>query len=94
MTAGGDDWLLGAIRDRGSIHSDWWRGTAADLAGRDAIGVFPVGGWRKEKPFLERWDTLARYALIVSIRAPGAPINISTPVATRLAIPTMTGTRR
>lgn len=93
-TGGGDDWLLGAIRDRGSIHSDWWRGTAADLAGRDAIGVFPVGGWWKEKPFLERSDTPARYALIVSIRAPGAPIDIYTPVATRLAIPTVIGIRR
>ncbi|HEY0834438.1 MAG TPA: hypothetical protein VGE72_11070 [Azospirillum sp.] len=66
----------------------------ADLARRGAIGVFPVGGWWKEKPFLERWDTPARYALIVSIRAPGAPIDIYTPVATRLAIPTMIGTHR
>lgn len=91
---GGDGWLLGTLRDRGSIHSDWWRGTAAELASRDAIGVFPVGGWWKEKPFLERWNTPARYALIVSIRAPGAPVDIYTPVATRLAIPTVIGLRR
>ena len=36
--AGGDDWMLSTIRDRGSVHSDVWRGTAADLAGRDAVG--------------------------------------------------------
>ena len=54
--AGAEDWLLGTFRDRGSIHSDIWRGTAADLAERDAIGVFPVGGWWKEKPFdMTRW---------------------------------------
>ena len=35
---GGDDWLLGTFRDRGSIHSDVWHGSAADLAERDAIG--------------------------------------------------------
>ena len=54
-----------------------WRGTAADLAERDAIGVFPVGGWWKEKPYLERFDGTARYALIVTIKAPG-PMSIST----------------
>ena len=91
---GGDDWLLGTLRNRGSIHSDWWRGTAAELAVRDAIGIFPVGGWWKEKPFLGRCDTPTRYALIVSIRAPGAPVDIYTPVATHLAMPTVIGTRR
>jgi len=27
--AGGDDWMLGPIRDRGSIHSDIWQGVSA-----------------------------------------------------------------
>ena len=84
--AGADEWLLGAFRDRGSIHSDIWRGTAADLAERDAIGVFPVGGWWKEKPFLERYDGLARYALIVTIRAPGSDVDIYTPVEAQVAV--------
>lgn len=87
IAAGGDDWLLGPIRDRGSIHSDIWRGGAAALADRDAIGVFPVSGWWKEKPALQRWDRSARYALLVSVRAPGANIDIYTPIATQLAIP-------
>jgi hypothetical protein len=38
------------------LHSDFWLGSAADLAARDAIGLFPVGGWRKEKLYLERFD--------------------------------------
>jgi hypothetical protein len=87
VAAGGDDWVLGPIRDRGSIHSDIWRGSAAELAERDAIGVFPVSGWWKEKPGLQRWDRSARYALIVSVRAPGANIDIYTPIANQLAIP-------
>lgn len=85
---GGEDWLLGTFRDRGSLHSDFWSGTAADLAERDAIGVFPVGGWWKEKPYLERFDGLARYALIVTIRAPGSEVDIFTPVESIVTIQT------
>lgn len=85
--AGGDEWLLGPkYRDQGSLHSDFWFGTAADLAQRDAIGVFPVGGWWKEKPYLEKWDTEARYSLIVTIKAPGVEVDIYTPVQTKIAI--------
>ncbi|WP_374765260.1 S8 family peptidase [Yunchengibacter salinarum] len=69
--AGNDDgWVLGPrLRDRGSVHSDVWRGTATDLANRHAIGVYPVGGWWREKPKLERADRRVRYSLIVSLRA-------------------------
>lgn len=83
---GGDDWYLGMIRDRGSVHSDIWRGSAAALAERDAIGVFPVSGWWKEKPGLRRWDRAARYALIVSIRAPGSEIDIYTAIENKLQV--------
>jgi hypothetical protein len=84
--AGGDNWFLGMIRDRGSVHSDIWRGSAAALAERDAIGVFPVSGWWKEKPGLQRWDRAARYALVVSIRAPGADIDIYTAIENKLEV--------
>ncbi len=77
-----DDWFLGQLRDAGSIHSDMWHGTAADLAARDAIAVYPVGGWWKEKPSLERYDRTVRYALIVSIRETNAFVDIYTPVQT------------
>jgi hypothetical protein len=41
-----DKWFLGsALRNRGSVHSDVWEGTAADLAPRGAVGIIPVGGW-------------------------------------------------
>ena len=86
-SAAGEDWLLGTFRDRGSLHSDFWFGSAADLAERDAVGVFPVGGWWKEKPYLERFDALTRYALIVTIRAPGSNVDIFTPVETAIATP-------
>ena len=84
---GGDNWVLGPIRDKGSIHSDIWRGSAAELAERDAIGVFPVSGWWKEKPALQRWDRSARYALVVSVRAPGTNVDIYTAIASKIEVP-------
>ncbi len=88
---GEDNWLLGTARDRGSLHSDWWSGTAADLADRNTIGIFPVGGWWKEKPFLKRWDTKARYSLIVTLRAPQSAVDLYTPVANQISISIMLG---
>ncbi len=84
-----EGWLIGSARDSGSIHSDLWRGTAADLANRDAIGVYPVGGWWKEKPFLDRFDGTVRYSLIVTIRVPGQDVDIYTPVEAQVAIATL-----
>jgi hypothetical protein len=84
--AGGDSWVLGPIRDRGSIHSDIWRGSAAALADRDAVGVFPISGWWKEKPALQRWERAARYALLISIRAPSAEVDIYSGIAAQLAV--------
>jgi hypothetical protein len=86
-TAGVDaGWVLKSNRNRGSIHSDVWTGTAADLARRDAIGVYPVGGWWKEKPHLGRADSVTRYALVVSIRVPSAEVDIYTPVAVSIGV--------
>lgn len=84
---GGDNWFLGFPRDRGSIHSDVWHGTAADLAARDAIAVYPVSGWWKEKPNLQRWERSVRYALLVTIRAPGADVDIYTPIVAQIGVP-------
>ena len=83
--AGGDDWLLGSVRNTGSLHSDHWRGNAAELARRDAIAIYPVGGWWKEKPFHKRYDMDIRYALLVSIRATAGEVDIYTPI--QAAIP-------
>ena len=87
-----NNWVIGKnARDKGSIHSDIWRGTAADLATCDKIAVFPVGGWWKERKHLERYEEKTRYSLIISISTPeidaeGNKIDIYTPVINKLEI--------
>ncbi|MFA5821665.1 MAG: S8 family peptidase [Thermodesulfovibrionales bacterium] len=82
------EWLLGRdIRGQGSIHSDRWKGTAADLASRGVIGVYPVIGWWRERHQLGRWNRKARYALVVTIQTPESEVDIYTPVANTIKTP-------
>ncbi len=86
-TSDGEQWFLGSkTRDGGSIHSDIWSGTAVELASKDAIAVYPVGGWWKEKKHLGRYNETSHYSLIVSIRVPGVDVDIYTPVANLVSI--------
>ena len=85
VDAGPDDWFLGTLRDTGSIHSDYWRGIGAELGRRDAIAVYPVGGWWKEKRALQRYDRSVRYCLVVSLRAVAGAIDIYTPIQNTIA---------
>ena len=75
-------WLLGpkAIQ-AGSLHCDLWRGRAIDLAGHDAIAVYPVGGWWKSHFGQRRYADRGRYALVISISAPGQAVDLYTEVA-------------
>ena len=83
---GDPNWLIGTqTRHRGSLHSDIWRGTAADLASRGVIAVYPTAGWWKTRPALERYNQSARYALVVSIRAPEVDVDLYTEVANQIA---------
>lgn|GEM_PF-2796080 len=69
--ASGDSggWRLGSqTRSRGSLHADFWDGTAVDLASRGRIAVFPVTGWWKEQPKRDRSEFGVRYGLVISIR--------------------------
>ncbi len=83
-----DHWTLGEARNVGSIHSDIWSGTAAELALSNLIGVHPTVGWWRERHHLGKYDKKTRYSLIVSFTLPGQEIDIYTPVAVQLGIPT------
>ena len=65
------EWTLGIqLRSRGSLHSDWWTGTASDLADCGHIGIYPVVGWWRERPQFERYNRSVRYSLVVAINTP------------------------
>ncbi|MEO5350499.1 MAG: S8 family peptidase [Magnetococcus sp. YQC-3] len=70
-------WMLGTqLRHLGSLHADIWRGTAADLAQLGVIAVYPASGWWKTRMSQKRYHNKARYALIVSIRAPEVEVDL------------------
>ena len=82
------DWLLGSQqRHKGSIHQDIWTGTAADLASRGYLAVYPAQGWWRTRPKLERYNLPARYSLIVSIRTPETDVDIYNAVAAQIPVP-------
>lgn len=88
-TSSGDDpnWVLGTRnRHRGSLHSDIWKGQAADLASRGMLAIFPVGGWWKTRPKLERYDQYADYSLLVSIRAPEVDVELYTAIENQVKV--------
>ena len=82
------DWLIGTqTRHRGSLHGDIWRGSAADLASRGCLAVYPVVGWWKTRQALARYNRAARYALVVSIKAPEVDVDLRTEVANQIGVP-------
>jgi hypothetical protein len=81
-------WFLGEqTRNKGSIHSDMWVGTAADLAERGVVGIYPVSGWWKEQPKRDRSQFGAHYALMVGLETEAEEIDIWTPVAQEIGVP-------
>ncbi len=90
-SGGGSDpnWRLGTkLRHLGSLHSDTWTGTAAALAERGVLAVYPVAGWWKNRKKLERYHKQARYALIISIRTPETNVDIYSAIENLIMIKT------
>ena len=82
-----DYWRVGStLRNRGSIHSDIWEGTAEELADSGHIAIYPVGGWWKERHHLGKGEKKTRYSLIVSILTEGTEVDIYSPVAIKFGV--------
>lgn len=69
-------WTVGRRGNLGSVHQDVWRGSAAELAQRDGISVFPVRGWWAEGRDQAVWDRRVRFSLIVSIDTPPTSVDL------------------
>lgn len=86
-TVGNRKWELGdRLRRKGSIHSDTWTGTAAELASSEAVAVYPVTGWWKERHQLGKWSQQARYSLIVTLETEKEDIDLYTAIETEMAV--------
>ncbi|MBN8838469.1 MAG: S8 family peptidase [Sphingobacteriia bacterium] len=83
-----DRWLIGAnLRNLGSVHSDIWEATAAEISTCNFIAIYPVIGWWKERKYLEKWKEKARYSLLISLETPIQEIDIYSPIYKLIATP-------
>lgn len=86
--AGSNRWVIGTNnRSSGSIHSDFWEGTAADLATCNHIAVYPVIGWWRERKHLGKVENKTRYSLIISLETPAQDVELYTTVRTMIEVP-------
>ena len=82
------EWFFGPDnRVSGSVHSDFWEGTAAELAERGFLAIYPVSGWWKDRKDRDHSERGANYALIVSIETERQDVDLWTPVAAEVGIP-------
>ncbi|MFF1874877.1 S8 family peptidase [Kitasatospora herbaricolor] len=87
-----DAWVVGPTnRNRGSLHSDVWRGDATELAGSGMLAVYPAGGWWKDHNRVDRVDRPVTYALLVSLTTPDINTDLYTPTAVKLDVPIPAG---
>jgi len=82
-------WLVGANqRNLGSLHQDEWETDGITLAQSGQLAVYPVGGWWKNRLASDRVNQPVRYALIVSLKTTAQDVDLYTPIANVLNIPT------
>lgn len=63
-------------------------GTAAQLANRGQLAIFPAMGWWRNRPSHQRFNRSARYSLLISIEAPTAEQDLYALVAQQIAAAT------
>jgi hypothetical protein len=86
---GGDEpWALNErVRSKGSVKKDFIISSGADLARRNILAIYPKAGWYKTRKKLEKYNTLVRYSLLVSIESEELKADIYTAVANQLPVP-------
>lgn len=88
---GSGRWTIGKNGHKfGSVHSDFFTTTAAELATCNLIGIAPVGGWWKTRTQFQRYNNKARYSLIVSLETDSVDCDIYTPVYNMVNVPVAT----
>jgi hypothetical protein len=81
-------WMLGEDSiSAGSLHCDVWTGPAIELLNRDTLCVKPVNGWWRNRASKDICNRKSRYALIVTLKAQNAELDIYTPICTSIGLP-------
>ena len=85
---GNSRWALGADTVfKGSIHSNYWNGSAAEISACNKLAIFPLAsGWWKQLKKQNKYNSQLRYSLIVSIETPENTDDIYTPIATQVTV--------
>lgn len=84
---GNERWVLGAENVfKGSVHSNYWTGSAAEIASCNILAIYPLAsGWWKQLKKQNKYDSELRYSLIVSIETPDLEVDIYTPIAVQVS---------
>lgn len=81
------NWFYGAnLQGSGSIHKDYWEGTAADLSELSRIVVKPVTGWWKLNKDRERCSRTVNYSLIVTLEVGDNEVDIYSEVESQIEL--------
>lgn len=79
-------WLFGTNQQQsaGSLHTDVWTGPAVELASKEAVAIYPVAGWWKDRPSQDQSSAGVHYSLIVGIESPSVEVDLWTPVSSAI----------
>jgi hypothetical protein len=80
----------GHLQAKGSVHSDVWTGTAAQLASCGSVAVFPISGWWRDRPHLMRFDSIAPYSLLITLETDDTTVDLYTPIAQQIGVDVVT----
>lgn len=84
-SSGSARWFLGSEnRDVGSIHSDFIKTSAVNLCNANVIAVYPVIGWWRERSYLGKCDSMARYSLVISLSTPKEEVDLYTAIIDKI----------
>lgn len=84
--AGTVNWKYGVSRNVGSVHSDSWTSTGADIANSEYIAVYPVSGWWKERKQQGKYNDKIRFSLVISIESQ-EEVDLYTPIYNQVHVP-------
>lgn len=77
---GARDWQIGKqARSRGTVQSDRWHGTAAELATRRSLAVYPIKGWWYSD-LTQHPNQEVPFSLIASILSEDVSVDVYNPI--------------